>query len=514
MRRPNVVVFVADQMRADHLGCAGNRVVQTPNVDALAARGVRFDRAYVANPLCQPARATLFTGLTPRGHGVRTNGIALDGRLPLLPEVLRQAGYRTHSVGKLHLRNYGEAPPEGCDGRCDDRYAESRHCWADGRVQALPPGYGGFETADFTGGHGAWIFGQYLTWLREQDPAAPALLGPEAGTPPASAAPESWTMALPEHLHYNTWVADRSIDFLQSRADDRPFFLWCSFPDPHHPYCPPEPWASMYRDADVPMPTRRPGELDDLPPHYQRSFVEDVRLAGRFGPTRIEDEQLRDVIRLTYGMVSMVDHNVGRVLGALDRQGLRDDTVVVFLSDHGDMLGDHWMLNKGPFHFDGLLRVPMIWSWPGRWAEGAVCDRLVGHLDFAPTLLDLAGAPIPEGLAPAEPVAAAQLPPWPGASIADLLVDPARPGRDRLLVENDEDYLGLRLRTLVTERYQLTVYPGQEYGELFDLVEDPGQLRNLWCSPAHAALKTELRLRLLDELVRTDSALPRRMVHA
>jgi arylsulfatase A-like enzyme len=508
------MVFVADQMRADHLGCAGNPVVRTPNLDALAARGVRFDRAYVANPLCQPARATLFTGLTPRGHGVRTNGIPLDDRLPLLPDQLRKAGYRTHSVGKLHLRNYGEAPPTAAEAACE-RYAESRHAWADGRVRSLPAGYGGFETADFTGGHGAWIFGDYVNWLRGRDPGAPELLGPRAGTPPASGAPESWTMALPAELHYNTWVADRAIDFLSGQAgSEQPFFLWCSFPDPHHPYCPPEPWASLYRDAEVPPPTRLEDELDDLPPHYWSAFTEDVRLAGRFGPTRIADDQLRDIVRLTYGMVSMVDHNVGRVVAELDRLGLRDDTVVIFLSDHGDMLGDHWMLNKGPFHFDGLIRVPMIWSWPTRWATGAVCSSLVSHLDFAPTLLELAGVPVPEGPSPPDPVAAAQLPPWPGASIGELLVDPTGRVHDQLLVENDEDYLGLRLRTLVTDRYQITVYPGQEYGELFDLAEDPGQLCNLWCSPAHAAVKTELRLRLLDEIVRTDNTLPRRMVHA
>jgi arylsulfatase len=205
---------------------------------------------------------------------------------------------------------------------------------------------------------------------------------------------------------------------------------------------------------------------------------------------------------------------VGGVLAELDRLGQRDDTVVVFMSDHGDMLGDHWMLNKGPFHFDGLIRVPMIWSWPGQGAAGRTCSRLISHLDFAPTILDLAGVATPEGPVTASPVAPGQLPAWPGRSIRDLLADPTGPGADQLLVENDEDYLGLRLRTLVTERYQLTAYPGQEYGELFDLAEDPCQLRNLWCSPAHDSIRTDLRLRLLDEIVRTDSTLPRRLSHA
>src|SRR5439155_20491567 len=123
----------------------------------------------------------------------------------------------------------------------------------------------------------------------------------------------------------------------------------------------------------------------------------DQRVSGRVASSRIGEEQVRDVIALTYGLVSLVDHHVGRVMAELDRLGLREDTVVLFMSDHGDMLGDHWMLNKGPFHFDGLLRVPTIWSCPGRFPEGVVSAELVGQVDFAPTILDLAGVPIPEG---------------------------------------------------------------------------------------------------------------------
>lgn len=522
-KRPNILIFITDQQRADHLGCAGNSVIQTPHLDALAHQGVRFERAYVANPLCQPARATLFTGLTPRGHGVRTNGIPLSPSLPTVPDALRQNGYRTHAVGKLHLRNYGPSLDEPSGPTTDpaqmDRFSEDRQRWLSGQIAALPPNYAGFETTDFTGAHGPGIFGDYLNWLRDQDPNGPTLLTREAGTPPASEAEQSWTMRLPAELHYNTWVADRTIDFLRHHSSnpaesDRPFFLWCSFPDPHHPYCPPLPWAERYSADDVPLPNRREGELDDLPPHYRVTYEKGDLLSGRKGPTKIRDDQMRDIIALTYGMVSMVDQQVGRVVTEIERLGLRENTIILFLSDHGDMMGDHWMLNKGPFHFNGLLRVPMIWSWPGHFSEGVVSPPIISHLDVAPTLLDLAGVAIPEGIVAREPEAPAQLPPWPGHSLQLLLRGRTEAVRSRVLVENDEDYLGLRLRTLITERYHMTVYAGQPYGELFDLVEDPRQLHNLWNRAGYQNLKRELQEQLLEEIILTDSPLPRRTAHA
>lgn len=516
-QQPNILVFITDQQRADSLGCAGNPVVQTPHIDALAARGTRFSRAYVANPLCQPARATLLTGLTPRGHRVRTNGIPLDPAIPTFVNALRRSGYRTHAAGKLHYRNY-EARPEQTASL--DHLLESRTMWMEERIGALPPNYEGFETADFTGGHGSGTYGHYRQWLREQDPDGERLLTMAAGEVPPSGAEQTWKMALPAELHYNRWVADRSIAFLerqQQLAPRRPFFLWCSFPDPHHPFAAPHPWADLYDDADIALPNRREGELDDLPPFYREMYEPGRPTSGRIAATTLRDDQYRDIVRQTYGMVSMVDDEVGRVMAALDRLGLREHTLVIFLSDHGEMLGDHWMLNKGPFHFDGLLSVPFIWSWPGHLPEGVTTDALVSHLDLAPTVLDLAGVPIPEtprDELPDPPEAPLQLPPWPGVSLMPLLRGERTRVRERLLVENDEDYLGLRLRTLITDRYQLTAYPGQHFGELFDRQTDPAQQHNRWCDPEYAHIKQALLLDLLEEIVRTDPTLPRRSTHA
>ena len=511
---PNFLCIITDQMRFDHMGCAGNPVIRTPNLDRLAASGVRFTRAYCNNPLCMPSRATLFTGLTPRGHGVRTNGIPLDRRTPTMPGALADAGYRTHSVGKLHLLPF--QTPKGLDPATLDPldWPESYPFWNSGALKAMPVPYFGLQSVEISIGHGPGTGGDYRRWLRAQDPGAEALWPREAGTPMPHGAEAAWRNAIPEELHYNTWVADRTIDFLERRVREEPFFAWCSFPDPHHPYCPPEPWAGMYDPADVVMPTRREGELDTLAPHYGAIRERDIPLSGRMRRTEMPDEQLREILALTYGMISHVDHNIGRMLDALERLGLRENTVVCFLTDHGDMMGDHWMINKGPFHFDGLLRMPFIFSCPGLLPEGVESEGLVSYLDFAPTLLDLAGAPIPEGPAPQEPEAEQQLGPWPGVSFAPLLRGEAEDVQDSVVAENDEDYLGLRLRTLITDRHKITAYPGRNYGELFDLHEDPGELHNLWDEPSCRELKRDLLIRLMERLVETDNRLPRRVSHA
>ena len=514
--RPNFLCIVTDQHRADHLGCAGNPVVRTPGIDRLAAEGVRFSRAYVNNPLCMPARATFFTGRAARGHGVRTNGIPLDPSVPTMTEALRQAGYRTHSVGKLHLRTFGTPNGRPVEELDPAEFPESRALWDSGRVAAIPTPYYGLEGVDFAGGHGSWMWGDYRAWLVAQRPDGFDLLQPKAGTPTPHSAEQAWKSALPQELHHSAWVADRTIAFVNEAAaqQDKPFFLWCSFPDPHHPYCPPAPWSEMYDPADIPLPARRKGELDDLPPHFREIVERDRRLSGRVHATRMADEPLREILALTYGMISLFDHHIGRILEALDKSGLRENTVVSFMSDHGDMMGDHWLINKGPFHFDGLLKVPFLWSWPGHFPAGVTTNALASHLDFAPTVLDLAGVPVPEGPVPATPECPQMPPPWPGLSLGPVLRGERPALREAVIVENDEDYLGLRLRTLVTERHQLTVYSGQTYGELFDLQEDPGQLHNLWSSPAHRSVRDSLHQWLLHELLLTESPLPRRLCHA
>ncbi|MCC7353011.1 MAG: sulfatase-like hydrolase/transferase, partial [Anaerolineae bacterium] len=186
----------------------------------------------------------------------------------------------------------------------------------------------------------------------------------------------------------------------------------------------------------------------------------------------------------------------------------------VYLSDHGDMMGDHWLQQKGPFHFQGLIRVPYIWSWPGHIAAGKVHTGIASILDLAPTILDFCGVPIPEGPRPVEPIVPREGPPWPGHSLKPILEGSGDTVRNSALVDQDDDFAGLRARTLVTERYRITCYAGQPYGELFDLREDPQELHNLWDDPGYRLLRYELAVQLLDEVGLHESRFPRRLAGA
>lgn len=513
--RPNFLFLCTDQMRADHLGCDGNPAIHTPCLDRLAGEGVHLRRAYVNCPLCMPSRSTWFTGLTPRGHGVRTNGIPLHPTFPTVPGALARAGYQTGAVGKIHLSNFMRHPEVPLGSLPPSRFPELIEHWQAESLDHVPTPYHGLQHVDITLGHGSKVDGNYARWLQREHPDAWKALRSSRPHPSPLGAEGCATYALPEELHHTAYVADRTIEFLRHRETKRPFFLMCSFPDPHHPYHVPAPWDRMYAPDNVVPPVARERELDALAPFFRDIYEKAILLSGRRAPTKMPDDHRREILAHTYGMVSLIDKHVGRVLEALDELGLRENTVVLFTSDHGDLMGDHGLLNKGPFHFEGLLRVPMLWRCPGRFRKQS-SDGLASLLDVAPTILELAGVPIPEG--PTSPEAPQQPPAWPGRSLVPLLKGHLDAVQDSVVVENDEDYLGLRLRTLVTPTHKITTYTGhrgpEPYGELFDLTEDPGELRNLWDAPGHAEVKRDLIGRLHHRLAETDIALPRRLGHA
>lgn len=496
--RPNILCFCTDQQRYDHLSCNGNKVLKTPNIDKIAAQGTCFDRAYVANPLCMPARSTLFTGLTPRGHGVRTNGIPLDKNIPTLPEALRQAGYRTHSVGKLHLECHAEPYSDAC-----------RTAWQSGAVKKLPTPYYGFETVDFIGSHGGGLYGDYINELNENHPHASAGLYKENALSQKTDK-QCFSQSIPQELHHTHWIADKTMEFLDAEKDsEKPFFLWCSFPDPHHPYCAPQPWCDMYSPDDIEVPEVDEKSFNTLPPFYRRLYEESgIRTAGLLSPAKTTKRQLQEIIAMTYGMIAFIDSEIGRVMQKLKDDGLDDNTVVVFLTDHADMMGDHGMIRKGPFDFEGLYKIPFIWRWQGHFQAGARAKGLASQIDFVPTLMELCGIS-----ALTQEMDGEFLPdrlPWalPGKSLLPILEGKKDAVNDCVLIENDEDYLALRIRTLVTETHKITVYAGQAYGELYDLANDPHENHNLWDVAEYQALKNELSTQLLQKYLQTESVTP------
>ncbi|MGL5912231.1 MAG: sulfatase family protein, partial [Phycicoccus sp.] len=402
-RRPNVLVILTDQLRWDHTGFGGNQVVQTPHLDRLAETGTVFERSYVTNPICMPSRASIFTGRMPSLHRVRANGIPLDPRQRTFSETLRCEGYRTGYLGKLHLQPAGErlvdGPPstlargdawttDDLPARWDTYEGWERH----GREHVdVPSPFYGFEECDLAQHHGDLVHGDYERHWAERGVDIASLRGADNALPYTPVTQHAWRTAVPEEAYPTTYLADRAVESLgRYAASEDPFLLVLSFPDPHHPFTPPGRYWGMYDPADVPVPASFTGEHRGAMRHHAAAReARGEHLAG--GPIAYapDEAQLRHSMAAELGMISMLDDAIGRVLGELERLGLADDTVVVFTSDHGDMMGDHGLLFKVGCHWDGCVRVPLVIRAPGR--TGVRCGALVSSLDISATVLDLCG---------------------------------------------------------------------------------------------------------------------------
>jgi len=510
--QPNVLVFVTDQHRYDYLGCLGRRNVETPNLDAIARDGVVFSNAYAVNTVCQPTRTTMMTGQTLRGHGRRTPVVPQNPNLVTLPELLGDRGYRTHAVGKLHLHSWLCSPDQKKDELHPSDWPELRHFWETGQRTHLPEPYYGFQTTEFVGAHTHGVYGDYRNWIEREHPEAlPYLKARHPENVERGSQTRDW--ALPEALHYNRWISDKTGEFLEENAGtDQPFFLWCSFPDPHPSFTAPKPWSDMYHPGEMQLGPQREGELGEMPPFYQRAYDNDPEaILNLIGLGRLPDEQTRIQMAMYSGMVSFVDHEIGRVMAKLEELGLSEDTIVVFISDHGDMMGDHGLTRKGPFQYRGAIQIPFIVSWKGRFQNsGRISDALTGQLDLVPTVLDLCGVEPCRQHQFALSSGKGDMPPpvLPGKSLRPILTGERDRVNDFVIHENDMDHLGLRIRTFVTDRYRLTVYPGETYGELFDLREDPDELHNLWDRVDKQAIRQELIHRFLEAYILQDIATP------
>lgn len=479
--RPNILFICTDQQRGDSLGCTGAHWAVTPNLDALAAQGALFRNCYVQNPVCSPSRASLFTGKYVANHGLHANGVPLPAHQHMFTRTLADAGYDCGMIGKLHL-----AP-------CDTWRTEPRR----------DDGFRVFEWAH--GPNHRALENDYHRWLRRTHPAIFAEIFPDRG---ANEDTEYSNRArtgtpidhVPKEAHYSHWVAERAIDFISHpRSDRQPFFLMADFFDPHHSFGAPQEFRDMI-DADaIPAPVTCPGELDGKPaPH--RAWSEKSYGGTAPGFQDYTPEQIREIRAQYWAMIALIDHEVGRILAALEAAGLAEDTLVVFSSDHGEMLGNHRQLLKGPQLYDDLTRVPLIARWPGRIAPGTEIAQPVQWIDLPATFLDAARCGPGRGVQ--------------GRSLMPLVADPHGPWRSWALSEYRDSGFATDPPTMTTMvrhgDWKLIVWHGEPAcgrerdGELYNLAEDPCELRNLYHLPEFADRRRRMKAILLDVMAHAE----------
>jgi arylsulfatase A-like enzyme len=514
----NILFITTDQQRYDALGCNGGTVARTPVVDALAAAGIRYERAVNQNTVCMPARSTMLTGQYVRTHGVVANGVPLPVDAPSVAAHLAEAaGYRTALLGKAHFE------PGFDPGFRFEENARAR------RGDTGP--WRGFERSVQVMHAAAWgdrPLSHYGRWLRENHPEhlhsyADLLQGSPGGD---TGAPETKANPIPRAWYHTDWVADLTVEWLDGLADGDDWFCWMSFPDPHHPWDPPASELDRVDWRELDLPPGHPGSdeavravLAGKPPHWlaywEGTFANREGGPAAFVPGRLTHDQIREVNAKVHVMNELIDEACGRVLAIVARRGWLDDTDVVFTTDHGELQGDFGLLYKGPFHTDALMRLPLVWRpAPSAGTAPAVVTDPVGQVDLAPTFCAIAGIEPPDWM---------QGRPLPTAD--------GEPGRERALCEWDSQFpgYGMHLRSVVRDGWLCTVYepstagrpnglekafgegvldqrssvvyeqtatgPGGvaiATGELYDLPDDPHQWHNRWDDPAGRAQRDDL----------------------
>lgn len=481
--RPNILWLCSDQQRWDTIGRLGNPHIRTPTLDALAAGGTAFHRAYTQSPICTPSRASMLTGRYPASHGVYRNGnVAFPAHETLVTRILADAGYDCGLVGKLHLsaaKFYEQRPDDGY------RVFHWNH----------------HPTPDAARGDA------YEHWLRHEKRVDPQELYRGLG---AFCGP-----GVPAALHQTTWCAEMATRFIEDRRD-LPWLLSVNFFDPHAPFDAAPEYLAQVDPASLPLPLWRDSDAerwrDFERVDQQQTRPQDPRIRlpePPPAPAHREHDLVAshvpegyDALAVKanyYAMIQHIDAQVGRILEALRGTGQEQDTIVLYHSDHGELLGDHGLVLKGCRFFDGLVRVPMIWRWPGRVRAALESGALVELVDIAPTLLEAAGIEQPWQMQ--------------GRSLLPILEGRAGPDRHKPHVVSEfRDSIGghpdhSHGSMVFDGRWKSVVYHGHPVGEIFDHDADPGEFDNLW---SDTAIRAERLKAHLDALASTVSGGPPR----
>jgi len=512
-RRPNVLLVMTDQHRADALGCMGNRTVQTPNLDRMAHRGVIFDQAYVQCPVCMASRAAIHTGRYPDTLRMRSMGLLPPDEVTLA-ETLKRAGYRTGMFGKLHFTPQGYTLHDrGADRPVFDAgfFLEDAGILSAATRAAVEDPYKRNYGFDVCVGVEDLLWGHYLDWLAEVSPehrkyAVAENWGRKTDgvkynqSPPAiprfrSHVSDFFDSGIPAELHPSRFIVEKTLEFIRENRGG-PFFAHCSFVDPHHPFNAPSPFSRMYPPEEMTVPA----ELD-LEACYPTGLPEGVqKKIDRH--IRFPNELWQWALANYYGMISHIDDCLGRLFDGLEAMQLLENTIVVFTADHGEYVGDHRLLYKGSLLFDGLVRVPLFMTRAGTLQGGRRVSAMVQEIDICPTVMSQLGLPIHPGVQ--------------GRDLSAVLRGESEQGSERVYCELDElpDKTYMPSQMIRGDRWKLNYFPGARTGMLYDLREDPDESRNRYSDPECHAVRHELMMDLLDHHYRAKDPLPIRLSQA
>ena len=463
--RPNILWYCTDQQRFDTIGALGNPHVRTPTLDRLVEEGVAFTHAYCQSPICTPSRSSFLTGMYPsRLHNTRNGNDSFPDFPPIITKLIADSGYECGMIGKFHLQSSGQRT----EPRIDDGYTYWRFSHA--------------PRDDWPEGH------DYAEWVRSKGGDLDALRLSDDRVPP--------------EMHQTTWASERAIDFI-GRERSCPWLLSVNIYDPHPPFIPPKVYEDRFDPREMPGPHFRESDL------RQQARLEGIDFQG--GAIRPQERDAKAIQAKYYAMISLIDDQLARILDFLEETGQRENTVIILTTDHGEALGDHGLLQKGCRFYEGLVRVPLIFSWPGQFESNLRSDALVELLDMTPTILELTGLEVPGYVQ--------------GKSLLPILRGDAPPGHHRDFVrceyfdaldsshtagesgplgtvyaagreKTDPEAYAEATGTFATmyrdRRYKLIVYHGHNLGELYDLQEDPWEFDNLWDDPGSQQLKSEL----------------------
>lgn len=445
--RPNILFINVDQMRYDCLSVAGHPIVETPHLDHIARRGVRFTNAFSGVMSCIGARAAIHTGMSQRNHGRVGYRDGLTWRYPVtLAGELARAGYQTQAVGKMHVH-----------------------------PQRWPAGFENVILHDgFLHYYGQRREDDYADWLTRQ------VGGQEVTFFDHGLSANSWVARpwhLPEHMHPTNWVVTRCCEFLKRRDRSRPFFLFMSFVRPHAPLDPPQVYWDQYIQQEIPPPPAG-------------DWADSVRLPGdRWNPATnrgtLDPRAQHRAQAAYYALITHLDHQIGRFMEYLSDYGQLNNTAILFASDHGELLGDHGLFRKG-VGYSGSAQVPMLGSFPGSMGiePGGTIAQVVELRDIMPTFLDIAGAAVPESVD--------------GASLMPLIRGEDAPWRQHV---HGEHALGEWSNHYITDgRHKYIWYSQSGLEQLFDVENDRQELHNLADRPEHRQQLARLRSALAGEL--------------